>query len=135
MHAVDWYPTFLELVNISDTCKNCDGISQKNALLHGTHSARSNMLYDCFVHTGDASMVRSIYTNAACGVRDSQYKLLHHYADNSTDRYFTQYSVVDSDDDLDATQNCITSDSGNNFTVSECYSIHMLSCCNVWLLI
>ncbi len=90
-------------------CTKCDGGNQKSALLYGSKSTRSLMLYDCYTNTEDNW---DIYTNGGCGIRDTQYKLLHHYSDNITDGYMSQYDVLDDDSDISTINNCVIPSTG-----------------------
>lgn len=121
MHVTDWYPTLFDLANIEDDCSQCDGVSQVDALLYGSESARTSLLYDCYILGEDSSL----YLQSACGVRNSQFKLLHHFSDNETDLYFSQHKTGISDDDLEYTENCVVPTSGN-FTVSVIYPTFLI---------
>ncbi|XP_046368891.2 arylsulfatase B-like [Haliotis rufescens] len=48
MHAVDWYPTLLELAGGENTDPNMDGVSQYDMLINGGHSKRNEFVYNIY---------------------------------------------------------------------------------------
>ncbi|XP_046368922.2 arylsulfatase B-like [Haliotis rufescens] len=48
MHAVDWYPTFVELAGGENTDPNMDGVSQYDMLINGGPTKRNEFVYNIY---------------------------------------------------------------------------------------
>jgi arylsulfatase A-like enzyme len=116
MHSTDWFPTILDLASIDYKCDDCDGMSQKEALINGSESLKELMLYDCYVNIPGLT---DIYTNATCAVRDKIYKLMHHFEDFKTDLTYDIDEIIDGDDNLNDATQCSTVDSYGKFNVCD----------------
>ncbi|XP_046566660.1 arylsulfatase B-like [Haliotis rubra] len=57
MHAVDWYPTLVELAGGENTDPNMDGVSQYDMLINGGPSKRNEFVYNIYDEI-DAAAIR-----------------------------------------------------------------------------
>eukprot|EP01038_Epipyxis_sp_PR26KG_P004056 gene4056-5799_t len=99
MHAVDWFPTILELAGIEYEAADgyeLDGVSQVSGIKGlVTDFPRKHMLYNIYLNVSGEDF--DIYENANVAVRNVQYKLMHHYTGNAMDGY-DDYDVTLTDD-------------------------------------
>ncbi|XP_046566773.1 arylsulfatase J-like [Haliotis rubra] len=65
MHAVDWYPTLVELAGGKNTDPNMDGVSQYDMLINGGPSKRNEFVYNIYdksnssaIRYGDLKLMR-----------------------------------------------------------------------------
>ncbi|XP_046566685.1 arylsulfatase B-like [Haliotis rubra] len=56
MHAVDWYPTLLELAGGENTDPNMDGVSQYDMLINGGKSKRDGFVYNIYDMTNTSAI-------------------------------------------------------------------------------
>lgn len=111
MHVSDWFPTILELADISFTPapgQELDGVSHAQAFrtLHtsnGANAPRDHILYN--IYTNIESEDFNIETNGALGIRKDRYKLLHAFVDNPYSGYYEMNQVLADDGDLKS-QSC-----------------------------
>ena len=99
-HVTDWFPTILDLADISDykATYDLDGFSQFQALTSGDASPREYVLYNFYSNIAGKQL--DFFNNAGGAIRNSQYKLLHTYT-NDNENWFT-YDEVFTDDTLNA---------------------------------
>jgi arylsulfatase A-like enzyme len=75
MHAVDWFPTLLDIANIdssssSSSIGDIDGVSLKSSLLEGEASIRDGFIYGCYTNVSTPYLQFDV--NASCGIRQGQ---------------------------------------------------------------
>ncbi len=56
MHAVDWYPTLVELAGGENTDSNMDGVSQYEMLINGGQTKRNEFVYNIYGKTKSAAI-------------------------------------------------------------------------------
>ncbi|XP_046566768.1 arylsulfatase B-like [Haliotis rubra] len=56
MHAVDWYPTLVELAGGKNTDPNMDGVSQYDMLINGGPSKRNEFVYNIYDKTNSSAI-------------------------------------------------------------------------------
>jgi hypothetical protein len=118
MHVSDWLPTILSLAEISNSATSVvtsslgiDGIDHAAALLKASDSPststpapRELLLYNILYNVSTKSF--NISYNAPFAIRNSRYKLIHEYSDNTVSAWMSipghisHNNSIDTDDDL-----------------------------------
>jgi arylsulfatase A-like enzyme len=105
MHVTDWFPTILDLADISYTPDDdyaLDGVSQVDAWSSGT-STRYYMLYNSYYNVQNYFF--DMWTNGSFAIRNTKYKLMHAY-DSSTYGAWYDYDDLSDDDDISSMGGC-----------------------------
>lgn len=114
MHISDWFPTILDLVNISYSFLTLDGVSHAKSMFTGD-SPREYMLYNYYSDVEFQDFL--VYYNPFA-IRNSQYKLMHTYEDNSYAEWYNYDEIDNTDDTALVDYSCIQKDGlYGNFTM------------------
>jgi arylsulfatase A-like enzyme len=106
MHVTDWFPTILDLADISYTPDDdyaLDGVSQVDAWSSGT-SARDYMLYNSYYNVQNSFF--DMWTNGSFAIRNSKYKLMHAYDSSTYGAWYDYDDLVEDDDVLNSGGSC-----------------------------
>jgi arylsulfatase A-like enzyme len=106
MHVSDWFPTILALTGVSYVATEgyeFDGVNQLDGWM-GKGNPRSALLYNMYQSIADYNF--DIWTNGSFAVRDGRYKLMHTYDDPLYGDWYSAYSVIEDDDELDSSDRC-----------------------------
>ena len=109
MHVSDWFPTILDLANITNFKPRIgyelDGISQFQSWKSDILPIRKDMLYNSAYQVAKKNF--HYMTNGSFAVRNEKYKLIHFYdSPNYGDWY--DYNTVSNDDDSPNVAECAT---------------------------
>jgi arylsulfatase A-like enzyme len=111
MHVSDWFPTILELADITYEAEDdysIDGVSQVSAWTDST-STRTTMLYNSYTNAASYDL-DSMWENGPFAVRNEQYKLIHFYNGTYADWHY--YDATANDDDAFSvySSNCVANE-------------------------
>jgi arylsulfatase B/arylsulfatase I/J len=111
MHISDWFPTILQLSDITFTPSSgyeLDGVSHVDAWKEEDQSAveypRSVLLYNYYANVDFYTF--NMWVNGSFAVRDTQYKLMHAFNSSTYAVWYTTESIDEDDDALDADVRC-----------------------------